>query len=109
MIGLDTSFLIRVAIADAERHEAARQLFLTKVRTEKNKVALVPLVLSEFIHVVTDTRRFPHALSVESAVQEAKTWWLADDTVRLHTNDAAMALFFRWMMEFQLGRKRVLD
>jgi predicted nucleic acid-binding protein len=109
MIGLDTSFLVRVAIADAADHDAARRLFIREVRNLGNKLVVVPLVLSEFVHVVTDVRRFPHALSVESAIEQAKTWWHATDTHQLHTTQTAMALFFQWMLDHRLGRKRILD
>ena len=72
--GLDTSFLVA--------HEVSRHAFHRRVRgccdkllTRGDRLALAPQVLAEFIHVVTDERRFAVPLSVEAAVARASNWY----------------------------------
>jgi hypothetical protein len=40
-------------------------------------LALAPQVLTEFIHVVTDPRRFSRPLAMVEAVERAQHWWEA--------------------------------
>jgi hypothetical protein len=39
--------------------------------------ALAPQVLAEFIHVVTDQRRFTSPLAIDAALLRAQAWWAA--------------------------------
>lgn len=74
-----------------------------------DKFALTPQVLSEFIHVTTDAKRFTHPLSIAEAVAVAKSWWSATEVVQLHPTPDSTTLFLTWMHEHRLGRKRILD
>jgi predicted nucleic acid-binding protein len=106
--GLDTSFLVA--------HEVSRHALHGRVRRHCNKLlgggdrlALAPQVLAEFIHVVTDERRFAVPLSVETAVERASTWWNAQEVLPIYPGPEATRLFLSWLMRFRLGRKRLLD
>jgi predicted nucleic acid-binding protein len=106
--GLDTSFLVA--------HEVSRHAFHRRVRgccdkllTRGDRLALAPQVLAEFIHVVTDERRFAVPLSVEAAVERASNWWRAEEVLPIYPSAEATRLFLSWMMHFRLGRKRLLD
>jgi predicted nucleic acid-binding protein len=74
-----------------------------------DKIAIAPQVLAEFIHIVTDGRRFAHPLNVAAARQLAEQWWTANDVVRVFPDDGATRLFLAWLQQFSLGRKRLLD
>jgi len=108
LAGVDADFLVAVEIADHPFHAAAlhrRDTWLDG----GGAFALVPQTLAEFIHVVTDPRRMPCPLSTKAAVQAANYWWNAAEVVQLQVGTEAMALFFDWMTQHRLGRKRILD
>jgi predicted nucleic acid-binding protein len=109
IVGIDTSILVPLAVRGLAAHEATRSLLARELARPDASVGLVPLVPSEFVHAVTDARRFSHPLPMLRALEEAQKWWGASDTIRLHVSDEAVAIFFDWMREFRLGRKRVLD
>ena len=72
MIGVDTNFLIQLALAELPGHQAARDLLTREVALHAEQLALVPLVVSEFVHAVTDARRFTSPLTAARAVLEAR-------------------------------------
>ena len=72
-------------------------------------MAIAPQVLTEFVHVVTDERRFQQPFSMETALNKSEHWWNAAEADQVLPTDVAIALFHTWMRRHQLGRKRVLD
>ncbi len=106
MIGIDTSFLVAFEDSSHQLHAAARDV---AERYAAETFALAPQVLTEFVHVVTDPRRFEHPLTMNEALERASRWWDARETRRVTPNDTAIELFVDWMSRFDLGRKRILD
>jgi predicted nucleic acid-binding protein len=74
-----------------------------------DRIALAPQVLAEFLHVVTDARRFTHPLDMTAARQLAEQWWTASDVIQVFPDDGATRRFLGWLAQFSLGRKRLLD
>jgi predicted nucleic acid-binding protein len=68
-----------------------------------------PQILAEFIHVVTDPRRFAQPLQMDNARHLAQQWWTAREVDRVFPNEAATQQFLAWLGQFSLGRKRLLD
>lgn len=106
--GVDTSFLVAITQPKHPSFEGARTL-LEQAIDRRGKLALTPQVLAEFVHVVTDERRFSAPLSVGRACDLARKWWEARDVERVFPDGEAMKLFFEWMGAHALGRKRILD
>jgi predicted nucleic acid-binding protein len=108
MIGLDCNILVQLAIAD---HPAnAKTLAAVQVETARGeKLVFPPLVATEFLHVVTDERRFAPPLTMN----EAMSWledFLANPSVGLvQPSDASLDQTLEWMRRYALGRKRILD
>ena len=109
MIGLDTTFLVQVAIREADGHEAALALLRREIVGRDRRAALAPQVLSEFVHVATDPRRFERPLSIAQALAKAGFWWNAAEVERVTPDDQVVSQFLAWMQEHDLGRKRLLD
>lgn len=110
MIGLDTTLLVEAEVADSPGNDAARAFILQHIASAEGRAfALAPQVLTEFIHVVSDPRRFERPLPVAEAVKRAKYWWSAREVVRIVPGIEATALFLEWMRVHNLGRKRILD
>ena len=108
MHGLDTGFLVAAEVAEHADYADARAA-LTWYLGAGDRIAIAPQVLAEFIHVVTDPRRFTRPLDMKAARQAAEQWWTASDVVPVFPDDRAVRLFLSWMAQFSLGRKRLLD
>ena len=106
--GADTSFLVAVEIVEHAHHADAMRL-LGELLARGDRVAIAPQVLAEFVHVVTDARRFQQPFSMETALDKSKRWWNAVETDQVLPTDVAVARFHDWMRRHQIGRKRVLD
>jgi predicted nucleic acid-binding protein len=106
--GLDTTFLVQAEVREHPGHRAARAL-LHEALGAGERLLLAPQVLTEFVHVVTDGRRFSRPLTVGEAVERAGAWWRARDIGHAFPDAEAVRVFLAWMGEHRLGRKRVLD
>ena len=106
--GIDTSWLIEVAIREHAEHIAARAT-LSRLSEAGEALVLTPQVLSEFVHAVTDEKRFQHPLSMSDAIEVAEVWWNADSVLQIFPTLESVRLGFHWMRQYDLGRKRILD
>lgn len=107
-IGIDTSFLVASELAEHPLHSTAKSLFAEHI-SNNQAFALCPHVLSEFIHVVTDARRFDQPVPVESAILRSEALWNAKEIRQVFATGDSTALFLHWMRIHRLGRKRILD
>jgi len=82
---------------------------LTQVLSAGDVLAIAPQVLAEFIHVVTDPRRFTQPLDMNAARHVAEQWWTASDVVQAFPDAGVVRQFLTWLQQFSLGRKRLLD
>ncbi len=106
--GLDTSFLVAVEVSSHKEHAGACSRF-QKLLKAQDVFALTPQILAEFIHVVTDARRFSSPLNLGEAVERAEIWWDASEVVHVFPTAESTLLFLGWLEEHRLGRKRLLD
>src|SRR5260370_227955 len=106
--GLDTGFLVAAELKEHSEHTDARAT-LARLLGAGDLIAVAPQVLAEFIHIVTDSRRFVHPLDMTAARQLAEQWWTARQIVHVFPDDAATRQFLVWVQQFSLGRKRLLD
>lgn len=70
--GLDTGFLVALEITSDPFHKSAR-IELERIVKAKERLALAPQVLLEFIHVATDAKRFQSPLNMTEAREIADT------------------------------------
>jgi predicted nucleic acid-binding protein len=106
--GIDTGFLVAAEVLEHTIHVTARARIAALVAAGDG-FALAPQVLAEFIHVVTDSKRFTAPLNMEAARDLAQKWWTAQEVTHVVPGDAAMTQFFVWHRNHSLGRKRILD
>ena len=106
--GLDTSFLVAVEVDSHGEHAVCRARFQRLLKAG-DTFSLAPQILAEFIHVVTDPRRFASPLTPEQAVGRSEIWWNAAEVVHVFPTAESTLLFLGWLEEFRLGRKRLLD
>jgi predicted nucleic acid-binding protein len=106
--GIDTGFVVVAEIIEHPNHHAARAKLAALIGAG-DRFALAPQVLAEFIHIVTDPRRFSAPLSIDSARDIAQKWWTAKEVSHVSTDAIAVDQFFTWHRIHKLGRKRLLD
>lgn len=107
-IALDTDVLVNWAMEGTAFHRAARHFVERRLR-EGEKLALTPSVLNEFVHVVTDARRFPSPFSMREALVRAREIWVAPEVVRVHPAPEVVTRTLDLLVSLSLGRKRILD
>src|SRR5258706_6738424 len=108
MIGLDCNILVQLAFAD---HGAnAKTIAAVQAETQTGEKLVVPsLVVVEFLHVATDARRFAPPLTMTEALDWIEEFLKNPAVSLLEPRQASMDQTLRWMREFNLGRKRILD
>src|SRR4051794_36704016 len=106
--GMDTGFLVAAELQEHADHQAARHV-LARLVAAGDRITLVPQVLVEFIHIVTDWRRFTQPLDMATATSLAEKWWTANEVDRTFPDDGATRLCLTWLRQWSLGRKRLLD
>jgi predicted nucleic acid-binding protein len=106
--GLDTGFLVALEHLEHPDHADA-EMKLAGLIASGDRIAVAPQVLSEFLHVVTDPRRFVKPIDMVTARQVAEKWWTAAEVIPVFPDDAATRQFLTWVGQHNLGRKRLLD
>jgi predicted nucleic acid-binding protein len=76
--GVDTGYLVAAELREHPAHSQTRAQ-LEQLIGQGAILVLAPQVLLEFIHVVTDPKRFAAPLSVEMARMLAQKWWTATE------------------------------
>ncbi len=106
--GIDTGFLVAAEIIEHADHTVARAL-LARLLDAGDRLAFAPQVLAEFLHIVTDQRRFARPLEMAVARRIASEWWMGREVEQVFPDADATRLFLTWMEQHRPGRKRLLD
>ena len=106
--GIDTTFLVQAEVREHPGHSAAKAR-LDELLQTGDTLALAPQVLAEFIHIVTDPRRFSKPLPIGQATSRAEFWWNAREVTQVFPRDESVLLFLTWIARHGLGRNRLLD
>lgn len=108
MIGLDTNILVAHAVPDHPSHGKVRER-IERFLCERQDMAVTSGILAEFIHIVTDPRRFELPLTMTEALEWAGYWSDAEEVTLVSTEIAAHRQWLLWLEQHRLGRKRLLD
>jgi predicted nucleic acid-binding protein len=109
VIGVDTSYLVGLAVREHAAHGRCWSLFEAEIAGGTATMAVAPQVLAEFCHVVTDPRRFERPLDMPAALELCEQWWNAQECRPVALDAEVGSLFLTWMHELRLGRKQLLD
>jgi predicted nucleic acid-binding protein len=106
--GLDCNILVQLALAD----HPANARTVAKVQAEAARgetLVFPPLIATEFLHVVTDERRFAPPLTMVEALEWIEDF-IANPLVKIVEPDgASLRQTILWIRQHRLGRKRILD
>ena len=108
MIGLDCNILVQLAFAD---HPAnARTIAAIQAETQKGEELVFPsMIVAEFLHVATDARRFAPPFTMVEALDWIEEFLKNPAVSLLEPSQASTDQTLRWMRQYNLGRKRILD
>lgn len=108
MIGIDTNILVAFAIPEHPAHGRVRER-LDLFQLDGHRLALTSGILAEFVHVVTDPKRFEMPLTMTEALGWAAFWGDAGEIAIISPDIAAHQQWLVWLEQHRLGRKRLLD
>jgi predicted nucleic acid-binding protein len=107
--GLDTNVLVYAHIASLPEHGVVRKYVESQLARRDVTLVLTPSVLHEFVHVVTDPRRFEPPVGMSEALALARLY-LGRANVECAVTDAdAVVVAFDLVDRHRLGRKRLAD
>lgn len=116
MISLDTTFLIDLYWLDSPRHNAAVKLFEELsdetgiYQDSQNQDILVYYnCFNEFVHVITDTRRFENAMTMTRALEICEQWRDLERITIVFPDETSYGRALTWLSIYNLGRNRLND
>lgn len=108
-LGLDTNVLVYAHVAALPDHGVVRQFLLRQLGKRGQTVVLTPSVLHEFVHVVTDPRRFEPPVGMGEALALARLYLGRANVECVATDAEALADALVLVERHGLGRKRLAD
>lgn len=72
-------------------------------------LVIVPIVLHELVHVITDSRRFDEPVSIQESIALARLYLDRTNVECVAIDSPSMSSTFELMELHQLGRKRIAD
>lgn len=107
--GIDTNVLIYAHLPSLPEHEVVRRYLLEQLRQEGVKLVVTPMVLHEFVHVVTDGRRFDPPVSMSEALAVTRLYLGRSNVECLAIDEAVVQDALALLEHHGLGRKRIAD
>ena len=108
MTGLDSNILVQLALQDHPANVAT--IAAVQAETQRgNRLVFPSLVIDEFLHVTTDARRFSPPLTMLEALDWVENFADNPAVSLLEPTPETFRQTLRWLREFNLGRKRILD
>ena len=108
MTGLDSNILVQLALQDHPANLAT--IAAVQAEAQQGRRLVFPsLVADEFLHVITDARRFSPPLTMTEALDWLENFVANPAVGVLEPTPETLRQTLRWMREFNLGRKRILD
>jgi predicted nucleic acid-binding protein len=108
MTGLDCNILVQLALQDHPANVATVAVVQAEVKSG-SRLVFPPLVINEFLHVTTDARRFNPPLTMIEALDWVENFLTNPSVGLLEPTPESLRQTLKWIREFHLGRKRILD
>jgi len=107
--GLDTNVLIYAQMPVFPEHEIVRKFLLAQLALPDMTLVVTPSILHEFVHIVTDGRRFDPPVPMVQAIMLARLCLGRNNVDCVSTNESILLEAFDLMEHYNLGRKRIAD
>lgn len=109
IFGVDSNILVHFFLEESELHGATRQFLSQTVLTNGNQLGISESTLLEFLHVVTDPKRFQRPLSMRQALHASQELLYSKDCVLFGAHRTILLRTLELLELYRLGRKRILD
>ncbi len=107
--GVDTNVLVYAHMPALPDHAAVRAFVLDQLADGAVTLVVTPGVLHEFVHVITDPRRFDPPVSMAEALAVARLYIGRANVECASTGEPALQLALALLEQHGLGRKRIAD
>lgn len=107
--GLDTNVLIYAHLPVFAASAPVRAYLQRGLDNDRCRFSLTPTVLHEFVHVVTDSRRFDPPVAMAEALAIARGYLGRTNVECLPVDERSMRLATDLLDAHRLGRKRIAD
>ena len=109
MTGIDSCFLIDLYWQDSPRNKNARALYSEIANDENIQIGIFHNCFNEFLHVITNPKRFENSFSIKEAIEVIDFWCDIDRVTVLYPDDTVFKRTLAWMNMYNLGRNRIND
>jgi predicted nucleic acid-binding protein len=106
---LDTSLLVYAHMPGLRDHERVRRYLHERLGDTRDVLVVTAMVLHEFVHVVTDARRFDPPVAMSEALAVARAYLDRTNVECLAVGEDEMRLAIDLLNRLRLGRKRIAD
>jgi toxin-antitoxin system PIN domain toxin len=107
--GVDTNVLVYAHISQSPQHEAVRSFLLGQLAQDDVTLVVTPIILHEFLHIVTDARRFDPPVPMTDALAVARGYLGRANVECLSMDERSLVIAFDLLERHQLGRRRIAD
>lgn len=106
---IDTNVLVMAHIAAMPHHERVRRYLVEQLALPETTLVVTPLILHEFVHVITDPRRFTPPVAMHEATAIARLYLDHANIDCVAVDRHAMTMAIDLLDKHRLGRKRIAD
>ena len=107
--GLDTNVLVYAHVASLPEHGVVREYLAGQLARRDVTLVVTPPVLHEFVHVVTNPRRFEPPVAMGEALALARLYLGRANVECVATDAEALAEALALVERHRLGRERLGD
>lgn len=108
-IAIDTNILIYAQFSGFAQHVRAKLAVESALRDEKTRLNFTVGIFQEFLHIVTDQRRFEHPLTMREATEAVAIHQGRQNVRILETSENDLMNAMALLQLHRLGRNRIAD
>jgi toxin-antitoxin system PIN domain toxin len=107
--GLDTNVLVYAHMPALTQHEKVRGFLLDQLNDPDTTLAITPSTMHEFVHIVTDSKRFDPPVGMAEALAVARIYLGRSNVECLTISEEVLYRAFDLLERHRLGKKRIAD
>lgn len=105
---LDSNVLVYAADKSSPYHKPSKEL-RERGLTGEILLCVCPQVLTEFLAVVTDSRRVKNPISPSEAIKEVEKYLTAPNILKIYQNEVSFRELVELIGKYKIGKQEVFD